>query len=55
MEAMEKIKAGERFNSVAEKYSEDKARQGVCASSVWVRWGGGGWDVEGQEGVKIKA
>ncbi|XP_041483005.1 peptidyl-prolyl cis-trans isomerase NIMA-interacting 4-like [Lytechinus pictus] len=28
MEAMEKIKAGERFNSVAEKYSEDKARQG---------------------------
>ena len=30
MEALEKIKAGERFNSVAEKYSEDKARQGVC-------------------------
>eukprot|EP00057_Strongylocentrotus_purpuratus_P025756 XP_011680230.1 PREDICTED: peptidyl-prolyl cis-trans isomerase NIMA-interacting 4 [Strongylocentrotus purpuratus] len=28
MEALEKIKAGERFNSVAEKYSEDKARQG---------------------------
>ncbi|XP_002738936.1 peptidyl-prolyl cis-trans isomerase NIMA-interacting 4-like [Saccoglossus kowalevskii] len=28
MEAMEKLKAGERFNEVATKYSEDKARQG---------------------------
>ncbi len=29
MEAMEKLKAGQRFNQVAEQYSEDKARQGV--------------------------
>ncbi|XP_071838714.1 peptidyl-prolyl cis-trans isomerase NIMA-interacting 4-like [Apostichopus japonicus] len=28
LEAMEKIKAGQRFNTVAEQYSEDKARQG---------------------------
>ena len=28
MEAMEKLKAGEKFNEVATKYSEDKARQG---------------------------
>ena len=26
---MEKLKAGERFNEVAAKFSEDKARQGV--------------------------
>lgn len=29
MEAMEKLKAGEKFNEVASAYSEDKARQGV--------------------------
>ena len=29
MEAMEKLKAGVRFNEVATQYSEDKARQGV--------------------------
>ncbi|KAI9031177.1 hypothetical protein DFJ74DRAFT_698619 [Hyaloraphidium curvatum] len=28
MEAMEKIKAGERFDKVAEAYSEDKAKAG---------------------------
>ena len=29
MEAMEKIKSGQKFNEVASQYSEDKARQGV--------------------------
>ena len=29
MEAMEKIKAGQKFNEVATQYSEDKARHGV--------------------------
>lgn len=29
MEAMEKLKAGQKFNEVATAYSEDKARQGV--------------------------
>ena len=29
MEAMEQLKAGVKFNEVATKYSEDKARQGV--------------------------
>lgn len=29
MEAMEKIKAGQKFSEVATAYSEDKARQGV--------------------------
>ncbi|NXI05549.1 PIN4 isomerase, partial [Pachycephala philippinensis] len=28
MEAMEKLKAGQRFSEVAAQYSEDKARQG---------------------------
>lgn len=28
LEALEKINGGEQFSSVAEKYSEDKARQG---------------------------
>ncbi|XP_077987970.1 peptidyl-prolyl cis-trans isomerase NIMA-interacting 4-like [Glandiceps talaboti] len=28
MEAMEKLKSGQRFNEVATQYSEDKARQG---------------------------
>ena len=28
MQALEKIKAGEKFNEVASKYSEDKARSG---------------------------
>ncbi|EDO36374.1 predicted protein, partial [Nematostella vectensis] len=28
MEAMEKLKAGQKFNEVATAYSEDKARQG---------------------------
>ena len=34
MEAMEKIKAGQKFNEVASQYSEDKARQGVSALLV---------------------
>lgn len=29
MEAMEKLKAGQKFNEVATNYSEDKARHGV--------------------------
>ena len=29
LEALEKLKAGQKFNQVAEAYSEDKARQGV--------------------------
>lgn len=48
MEAMEKLKAGMKFNEVASQYSEDKARQGVSTicehlilyASMWVnyRW-----------------
>lgn len=34
MEAMEKLKSGMRFNEVAAQYSEDKARQGVCAVPI---------------------
>ena len=30
MEAMAKIKDGQKFSEVASAYSEDKARQGVC-------------------------
>ena len=30
LEAMEKLKAGDSFNVVAQQYSEDKARSGVC-------------------------
>lgn len=29
LEALERLKAGDKFNEVAAKYSEDKARQGV--------------------------
>ena len=29
MEAMEKLREGQKFNEVAAAYSEDKARQGV--------------------------
>ena len=32
MEAMEKLKAGQKFNEVATAYSEDKARSGVGTS-----------------------
>lgn len=38
MEAMEKIKNGERFDKVAEQYSEDKAKAG----------GSLGWQIRGQ-------
>lgn len=31
LEAMEKLKAGVKFNEVATQYSEDKARQGVSS------------------------
>lgn len=34
MEAMEKLKAGQKFNEVATAYSEDKARQGVRLNNV---------------------
>ena len=30
LEALEKLKAGMKFNEVAATYSEDKARSGVC-------------------------
>ena len=30
MEAIERLKAGDKFNEVAAKFSEDKARSGVC-------------------------
>lgn len=33
LEAMEKLKAGVKFNEVATLYSEDKARQGVSKST----------------------
>uniref|UniRef100_A0A8D2N572 Peptidyl-prolyl cis-trans isomerase n=1 Tax=Zonotrichia albicollis TaxID=44394 RepID=A0A8D2N572_ZONAL len=39
MEAMEKLKSGQRFSEVAAQYSEDKARQGV--SECCTRQGGG--------------
>ena len=29
LEALDKLKSGEKFNEVASSYSEDKARQGV--------------------------
>jgi len=38
LEALERLKAGEKFSEVAAKYSEDKARQGVCVflcSRAW--------------------
>jgi len=38
LEAMERLKAGDKFNEVATKYSEDKARQG----------GDLGWQTRGQ-------
>ncbi len=33
MEALEKLKAGGKFNEIAATYSEDKARQGVGVPS----------------------
>lgn len=30
LEALEKIKAGQKFDEIARQYSEDKARSGVC-------------------------
>lgn len=40
MEAMEKLKSGQRFSEVAAQYSEDKARQGVseCCTGTG-QWG----------------
>ena len=35
MEALEKIKSGQKFNEVATQYSEDKARQGVSTSIIY--------------------
>lgn len=32
MEAMEKLREGQKFNEVASTYSEDKARQGVSVN-----------------------
>lgn len=34
MEAMAKLKDGQKFNEVASAYSEDKARQGVTRTQV---------------------
>lgn len=39
MEAMEKLKSGQRFSEVAAQYSEDKARQGVSAAPGTGQWG----------------
>ena len=38
LEALEKIKAGAKFNEVATQYSEDKARNGgsLGKNSVWI-------------------
>ena len=33
LEALEKLKAGEKFDAVASQYSEDKARSGVILHS----------------------
>lgn len=35
-EALEKLKAGGKFDEVAKEFSEDKARVGVCSGSVSV-------------------
>lgn len=37
LEALERLKAGEKFSEVAAKYSEDKARQGVCIMLFYAR------------------
>jgi hypothetical protein len=37
LEALERIKAGDKFNEVAAKYSEDKARQGVSNKHFEIR------------------
>lgn len=42
MEAMEKLKSGQRFSEVAAQYSEDKARQGVSECCTWNRAAGPG-------------
>lgn len=34
LEALEKLQNGEKFNEVASKYSEDKARSGVSTPSI---------------------
>ena len=34
MEAMEKLREGQKFNEVASNYSEDKARQGVSNTAT---------------------
>ncbi len=39
LEALEKIKAGEKFNEVAANYSEDKARHGVIRNFLLVYCG----------------
>ena len=36
MEAMEKLKAGQKFNEVATAFSEDKARQGVSQHTHYI-------------------
>lgn len=35
LEAIERLKLGEKFNEVATKFSEDKARQGVRHVYIW--------------------
>ena len=40
MEAMEKLKEGQKFNEVATAYSEDKARQGVSNGNVLCKLAG---------------
>lgn len=36
MEAMEKLKEGQKFSDVAAKYSEDKARHGVRDDTYYI-------------------
>lgn len=57
MEAMEKLREGQKFNEVASAYSEDKARQGVRAFICMIFWlricayqGWPGLDVKGFDG-----
>lgn len=36
LEALEKIKAGQKFDEIARQYSEDKARSGVSAAIFYI-------------------
>lgn len=38
LEALEKIKAGQKFDEIARQYSEDKARSGVSSFPISSTW-----------------